>query len=227
MGAQRTQKRTARQPTASYCLLGVSTDSAGIAAGYRMDGQRSIPGTGKWFFSTQRPDRFWGPPSLQPHKYRRFSPWKWSNRRMKLTIYLHLLPKLGIVELYLHSPMRLHTIMLTEDQKQLYLQWYVIHWVGNLNQLHGAEPFLRNRQLCSYSRTSQQFMEPEGSIQCSQESFIFPYPELERSNREQPTRSSTPAWGLGVELCKKSSMCSVTSPARRFGFPNHVDNRIL
>jgi hypothetical protein len=29
------------------------------------------------------------------------------------------------------------------------------------NELHGAEPFLRNRQLCGYSRPSQQFMEPE------------------------------------------------------------------
>jgi hypothetical protein len=34
---------------------------------------------------------------------------------------------------------------------------------------HGAEPFLRNRQLCSYSSTFQHFMEPEGSLPCSQE----------------------------------------------------------
>jgi hypothetical protein len=34
---------------------------------------------------------------------------------------------------------------------------------------HGAEPFLRSCQLCSYSRTSQHFMEPEGSLLCSQE----------------------------------------------------------
>jgi hypothetical protein len=32
---------------------------------------------------------------------------------------------------------------------------------------------LRSRQLCSYSRTSQHFMEPEGSLPCSQ----GPYPE--------------------------------------------------
>jgi hypothetical protein len=30
------------------------------------------------------------------------------------------------------------------------------------DRFHGAEPFLRSRQLCSYSRTSQHFMEPEG-----------------------------------------------------------------
>jgi hypothetical protein len=29
---------------------------------------------------------------------------------------------------------------------------------------YGAEPYLRRRQLCSHSRTSQHFMEPEGSI---------------------------------------------------------------
>jgi hypothetical protein len=33
----------------------------------------------------------------------------------------------------------------------------------------GAEPFLRSYQLCSHSRTSQHFMEPEGSLLCSQE----------------------------------------------------------
>jgi hypothetical protein len=32
---------------------------------------------------------------------------------------------------------------------------------------HGAEPFLRSRQLCSHSGTSQHFMEPEGSLPCS------------------------------------------------------------
>jgi hypothetical protein len=32
---------------------------------------------------------------------------------------------------------------------------------------HGAEPFLRSRQLCSCSRTCQHFMEPEGSLSCS------------------------------------------------------------
>jgi hypothetical protein len=32
---------------------------------------------------------------------------------------------------------------------------------------HGAEPFLRNCQLYSYSRNSQHFMEPEGSLPCS------------------------------------------------------------
>jgi hypothetical protein len=34
---------------------------------------------------------------------------------------------------------------------------------------HGAEPFLRSCQLCSYSKTSQHFMEPVGSLPCLQE----------------------------------------------------------
>jgi hypothetical protein len=34
---------------------------------------------------------------------------------------------------------------------------------------YGAEPFLRSRQLCSPSRTSEHFMEPEVSIAYSQE----------------------------------------------------------
>jgi hypothetical protein len=41
----------------------------------------------------------------------------------------------------------------------------VIHAPPVTNSLtHGAEPFLRSCQLCSLSRTSQRFMEPEGSL---------------------------------------------------------------
>jgi hypothetical protein len=42
--------------------------------------------------------------------------------------------------------------------------------------IHGAEPFLRSRQLCNYSRTSQNFIEPEDSLPCSQEPSNGPYP---------------------------------------------------
>jgi hypothetical protein len=47
---------------------------------------------------------------------------------------------------------------------------------------HAAEPFLRSCQLCSYSRTSQHFMEPGGSSKPS----TGPYPEPDRSNPHHP-----------------------------------------
>jgi hypothetical protein len=42
---------------------------------------------------------------------------------------------------------------------------------------HGAEPFLRSRQLCTYTSASQHFMKFEGSLPCSQEPSTGPYPE--------------------------------------------------
>jgi hypothetical protein len=51
---------------------------------------------------------------------------------------------------------------------------------------HGAEPFLRSRQLCSHSRTSQHFMEPEDSLPCSQEPSTGLYREPDQSNPSQP-----------------------------------------
>jgi hypothetical protein len=56
----------------------------------------------------------------------------------------------------------------------------------NIILTYGAEPFLRRRQLCSPSRTSQHFMEPEVSIPCSQEPSTGPYPELYQSNPLHP-----------------------------------------
>jgi hypothetical protein len=51
---------------------------------------------------------------------------------------------------------------------------------------HGAEPFLRSCQLCSYSRSSQHFMEPGGSSPRSHEPSTGPYPEPDRSNHYHP-----------------------------------------
>jgi hypothetical protein len=45
---------------------------------------------------------------------------------------------------------------------------------------YGAEPFFRSHQLCSHSRTSQHFVEPEGSSSCSQEPSNGPYPESDQ-----------------------------------------------
>ena len=41
--------------------------------------------------------------------------------------------------------------------------------------------FLRSQQVCSYSRNSQHFMEPEGSLPHSQVPATCPYPEPARS----------------------------------------------
>jgi hypothetical protein len=51
---------------------------------------------------------------------------------------------------------------------------------------HGAEPFLRSCQLCSYSRTSQPFMEPGGSSPHSHKASTGPYAEPELSNPYHP-----------------------------------------
>jgi hypothetical protein len=47
---------------------------------------------------------------------------------------------------------------------------------------HGAEPFVRSRKLCSYSKTSQHFMEPEGSLPCPQEPSTDLYLQPDRSS---------------------------------------------
>jgi hypothetical protein len=54
--------------------------------------------------------------------------------------------------------------------------------VGNQILTYGAEPYLRIRQLCSYSRISQHFMKSEGSLPISQEPSTNPYPEPDRSS---------------------------------------------
>jgi hypothetical protein len=52
--------------------------------------------------------------------------------------------------------------------------------------LHRAESFLKSFQSFGYSRTSQYFMEPEGSVLCSQELAIAPYPEPDESDPYHP-----------------------------------------
>jgi hypothetical protein len=62
-------------------------------------------------------------------------------------------------------------------------------WSLLLSLTHGGEPFWRSRQLCSYSRASKDFMQPEGSLPCSQELSTGPYPESYQSNPYHPILS--------------------------------------
>jgi hypothetical protein len=82
--------------------------------------------------------------------------------------------------------------------------------------LHGAEPFLRSRQLLSYSRISQHFMESEGSLPCSQEPSTGPYPEPDQSTpwslRSVLTLSTHPRLGLPSGLFWFSHQYSVYIP---------------
>jgi hypothetical protein len=65
--------------------------------------------------------------------------------------------------------------------------WVCVYKIRAHHSLtHGAEPFLRSCQLYSYSRTSQRFMEPEGSLPRSQEPSIGPYSEPDQSNPCHP-----------------------------------------
>jgi hypothetical protein len=70
----------------------------------------SIPGRGKIFFSIlQRLDQLWGPPSLLINGYRgALSP----GAKRPVTTHFHLMLRSRMVALYLHSPIRLHGVLL-------------------------------------------------------------------------------------------------------------------
>jgi hypothetical protein len=68
-------------------------------------------------------------------------------------------------------------------------------WLGRfgcentISLTHGDEPFLGTRQLCSNSRTSQHFTEPEGSLPSWQDPSSSPYLESYQTNPYHPILS--------------------------------------
>ena len=55
-------------------------------------------------------------------------------------------------------------------------------WLVDLFQLHIVESFLRSEHVRSYSRNSQNFMEPEGSLRLSQKPATPPDPQPDQSS---------------------------------------------
>jgi hypothetical protein len=89
----------------------------------------------------------------------------WSPNKMQ---YLIKRQKVFSLENHLHFDM--NTLLLLNIQN--------FSWKScieeQLNRLHGTEPFMRSRQLCSSSRTSYNFVESEGWLICSWEHTTGP-----------------------------------------------------
>jgi hypothetical protein len=87
------------------------------------DGLVSIPSrSNRLFSSPHRADRLWGPHNLLCNGYRGLFPQRESGRSVKLTTHLYLVPMSTMVEVYLHSLMYLHGMVLNNYvQGQLYL----------------------------------------------------------------------------------------------------------
>jgi hypothetical protein len=102
----------------SYGRNGTRDSSVCIATGYRLDSRGSIPGGGggaRHFFlfhSVQTGSR--AHPASNPMGTQRFFSWRQSGRGVKLTTHLYPVPMSRMVERYLHSPIRLHGMMINE-----------------------------------------------------------------------------------------------------------------
>jgi hypothetical protein len=78
------------------------------------------------------------------------------------------------------------------------------------NWLHGAEPFLRSRQICSYLRASQNFTETEGLLPRSQD----PY--------RQPNRSSPYHFILSILILSAHLRLGLPSGLLPCSFPTNI-----
>jgi hypothetical protein len=91
----------------------INFSAVGITTDYGLGGCGSIPDKDKrFFFTPQRPDRLWGPPSLLSNGYCGLFHWGQSGRGVKLTTNSHLVQRSRMVELYLHFPTRLHGVVI-------------------------------------------------------------------------------------------------------------------
>jgi hypothetical protein len=83
--------------------------------------------------------------------------------------------------------------------------------------LYGAEHHSSGHKLCSHLRVSQHFMEPEGSLQHSQELSDCPNPESDQSSSHQPHSIYTrPILMLSTHLRLRIPSCLFPS-----GFPTN------
>jgi hypothetical protein len=97
----------------AYELRRIRDSSVGIVTDYGLDGRGSITGRSyKLFSSSQWPDWLWGPSSLQDNGYRGLFLRGWRGWGVKLTIHRHLVPSWRMVELYLHSSVYVHSVVL-------------------------------------------------------------------------------------------------------------------
>jgi hypothetical protein len=123
-------------------LLLVQDTSVGTVMDYWLDGRGSIPGRGKRFFSTpQWPHRLWAPLSLLTTGNSWLFYRVWDGRFVALNTHFHLLPRSRMVQLYFHSPIHLHGVVLNNLARgQFYL---FIYWLTQaLNTCHQS-PYVR------------------------------------------------------------------------------------
>jgi hypothetical protein len=96
----------------SRLFLKLPNISVGIATDYGLDDPGSIPGSTRFFSSPQRPDRLWSTSIHLPNGYPALLPRGLGGRAVKLPTHRHLVLNSRMVELYLHSLICLHGIVL-------------------------------------------------------------------------------------------------------------------
>jgi hypothetical protein len=84
-----------------------------VATRYELDGRDSIPGKGKHFFLHSFQTGSGAHPASYPKDKLGSSLEAKAGRSMKLTIHVHPVPMSKMVELYLHSPINLHSFVVT------------------------------------------------------------------------------------------------------------------